>query len=348
MHTISGDSIKELCIHFVGNKIKENELLLSNSLVRLDDKENFDLVSQYLLNGFLNNAVYHNFHNINDINLNDIFSIVSDIFANPKSLLKNSKKIAKYLYENSIHPQIKDGELYVAYLDDCFFDNNAVDAIGIFKSETKEDYLKVSQVDSIFKINHDKGIDIKKLDKGCLIFNTNKAEGYKVCVVDTSNKNAEAQYWREKFLNITPCSDSYHHTKDYLTFTKGYVINQLNEDFEITKADQLDYLNRSVDYFKTHEIFDERQFSSEVFGDSNVIKSFNKYKNDFELENEVNLSNDFFISAQALKKQMKTFKSVLKLDKNFHIYIHGNRELIEQGVERDGRKYYKIYFNEEH
>jgi hypothetical protein len=33
--------------------------------------------------------------------------------------------------------------------------------------------------------------------------------------------------------------------------------------------------------------------------------------------------------------------------KNFHIYIHGNNELIRQGVDSDGRKYYKIYFETE-
>jgi hypothetical protein len=49
----------------------------------------------------------------------------------------------------------------------------------------------------------------------------------------------------------------------------------------------------------------------------------------------------------AVKKQERIFKSVLKLDKNFHIYIHGDRELIEQGMDADGRKFYKIYFEEE-
>lgn len=27
--------------------------------------------------------------------------------------------------------------------------------------------------------------------------------------------------------------------------------------------------------------------------------------------------------------------------------FHGNKELIEQGVEKDGRKYYKIYYENE-
>ena len=58
--------------------------------------------------------------------------------------------------------------------------------------------------------------------------------------------------------------------------------------------------------------------------------------------------NDIFaISPHAVKKQARVFKSVLKLDKNFHIYIHGDRSLIERGTEKDGRKFYKIYYREE-
>ena len=39
--------------------------------------------------------------------------------------------------------------------------------------------------------------------------------------------------------------------------------------------------------------------------------------------------------------------SIIKLDKNFHIYVHDSRELIEQGTDEHGRKFYKIYYNEE-
>ena len=38
---------------------------------------------------------------------------------------------------------------------------------------------------------------------------------------------------------------------------------------------------------------------------------------------------------------------VIKLDKNFHLYVHGSRELIEQGIDEEGRKFYKIYYTEE-
>ena len=57
----------------------------------------------------------------------------------------------------------------------------------------------------------------------------------------------------DQFLKIKPCSDNYHHTKDFLDIAKNYITNQLSEDFEVEKTDKIDLLNRSVQYFKTHE-----------------------------------------------------------------------------------------------
>jgi hypothetical protein len=43
-------------------------------------------------------------------------------------------------------------------------------------------------------------------------------------------------------------------------------------------------------------------------------------------------------------------KSVVKLDNNFHLYIHGRHELVEKGYDEEkGMKFYKVYFvNESH
>jgi hypothetical protein len=35
------------------------------------------------------------------------------------------------------------------------------------------------------------------------------------------------------------------------------------------------------------------------------------------------------------------------LDKNFDIHVHGNRDLIEQGIDENDRIFYKIYYQEE-
>ena len=79
----------------------------------------------------------------------------------------------------------------------------------------------------------------------------------------------------------------------------------------------------------------------------NIIQSFSRFDERYKQENRIEIEDGFEISSQALKKQEKVFKSVIKLDKNFHIYIHGDRDLIEHGIEKDGRKFYKIYYNDE-
>jgi len=82
--------------------------------------------------------------------------------------------------------------------------------------------------------------------------------------------------------------------------------------------------------------------------DKEVISTFNEYRKDFEAERQTKIVDDFDISGQAVKKQSRVFKSILKLDKNFHIYIHGNRDNIERGYdEARGLHFYKVYFEEE-
>ena len=96
--------------------------------------------------------------------------------------------MARYLYEQSEHPNIKRGDLYVVYFKDCILDGETVDAIGLFKSENKDTYIRINHVAGGFSVESQTGMSINKLDKGCLIFNIKKNEGYVACVVDNANK----------------------------------------------------------------------------------------------------------------------------------------------------------------
>jgi len=116
----------------------------------------------------------------------------------------------------------------------------------------------------------------------------------------------------------------------------------------MSKAHKIDLLNRSVDYFKKGDQFDKEEFEQDVLFHPNVIESFQKFDRNYRRENELELADNFDISAQAVKQQARAFKSVLKLDKNFHIYIHGRRDMIEKGYDEvNGKKFYKLYFDEE-
>lgn len=339
--------IEKVSVHSVGNKTNGEELLLSKSLLAISDLKVRELLFKFFLTPFASPEFYSFTFSNGDFTLNPLFNFASQMFDTSKTFQKNSVNVAKHLYELSVHPQIKSGDLFLAYFTDISIEDEVTDAVGIFKSENRQAFLKLKSSQDDFSIVYDDGINIEKLDKGCLIFNTDKETGYKVCIIDKANKSAEAQYWKDNFLQLKPCSDDYHHTKEFMNITKTFVTKQLSEEFEVSRADQIDLLNRSVDYFKTHESFDKKEFEKDVFQDAGIIKSFRKFDDIYRNENQIEVEDNFDISLQAVKKQARVFKSVLKLDKNFHIYIHGDCELIEQGVEKDGRKYYKIYFNEE-
>jgi hypothetical protein len=335
-----------LAVHSVGNKVREESFKISKSKLEVDDLHTKQLLLKYLLSPFNGNEFYHLSHSQGPES-NEVYSFVRNIFNNEAEFYIQSIGITKHLYEVSAHPKIKAGEFYVCLLKNCSLDGEAVEAVGLFKSENKDTFLKVDQAKDNFMICHEDGININKLDKGCIIFNVEEEAGYKVCVVDSHGKS-EGQSWKDEFLQVKSCADNYHHTQNYLTLTKEFVTGRMGEEFEITKADQASYLNRSVDYFKKNEQFDEKEFASVIFDDKNVISSFRKYKEDFQQEREMDITDDFSISAAAVKTQAKVFKSVIKLDKNFHIYIHGNRNLIEQGFDpQTGKRFYKIFFDKE-
>lgn len=344
MQHITLGNIEKVIVHFVGNKNNEDGVRFSEEVMEFTKIEDH---LKKLLGSNLKTEELYQFYFNPTLDLNPVYKFVSTMFQDGNSFLEQSKNAGRYLYDKSTHPNIKPGELCIIYLRDCQVGDELVNGIAIFKSENKETILKVDATSKGFNLTDVVGLNINKLDKGCLIFDTQKEEGFIISLVDNTNKLTEAQYWKEDFLSIRSKEDEYHQTNQFLGITKQFVTKQLNEDFEVSKADQIDFLNKSVDYFKKHETFDKAEFEEEVFGDSNVIESFRKFDSGYRQDNELKLSDNFQISQQAVKKQSRVFKSILKLDRNFDIYIHGDKNLIEKGVEKDGRKYYKIYYEEE-
>lgn len=343
-------SLSELSVHRVGNKQQDEFYVLSDRSMHIQDELLNQLLKQYFLAPYQKvNEIYRFTHPNNDLSLNEIFHFAEEVFTHGESFHENSKKIATYLYEISNHPKIKSGEVYVAYFENVQIEGDLHDAIGIFKSETKESYLKVSPAQNGFTISYEQeAININKLDKGCLIFNTEKEEGYKIAVIDQTNRNGEAVYWKDEFLKLKVRNDNFNQTQNILGVYKSFVTEKLDEKFEVEKTDKIDLLNRSMKYFKEKESFDLDEFANEVIANPEGIALFKDYKQSYEQEFESPIADTFDISNAAVKKQAKDFKSVLKLDKNFHVYIHGNKQLIEKGYDEEkDMNYYKIFFNEE-
>lgn len=337
--------IQQCIVHKVGNKCEDGGCSLSSVLVNVDEKMH-RVLENYFIKSFINNEQYWRFSHISDIELNEVYSYVLSMFQGEKGFIDVSWKIASYLYECTTHPNVKSGDLYVVYIKECIWYSEKCDAVGIFKSENLDTFIKVTNVADGYDVETHQGININKLDKGCLIFNTKKEEGYVVAVVDNTNKS-DAKYWVEDFLGVKPRQDKYFQTQNFMSVCKSFVTKQLPSEFEVSKADQAEILNRSVQYFKDNDEFSIQEFSETVLEHPEVIESFQSYKERYQTERDIEIEDSFAISNDAVKKQARSFKSVIKLDKNFHIYVHGNRNLIEQGEDEKGR-YYKVYYNEEY
>ena len=253
--------------------------------------------------------------------------------------------LAKHLYESGMHPQIKGGEFYTAYFSDCNFGGERCDALGLFKSETRDTFLDVEQQAGGVHIAAREGIDIKRLDKGAVIFNTEREEGFAVFVVDNTNRT-EARYWIDDFLRVRQRQDNYHNTHNTLAMCKKYVTKHLSKEFEVSKADQAELLNETMKYFQEQESFSMDDFSEKVIRQPEVVESFTRFRQEYEQDRDIRIEDEFGISDSAVKKQARSYKSVIKLDRNFHIYVHGNRNLLEQGEDEKG-KFYKVYYQEE-
>ncbi|MBQ0015580.1 MAG: nucleoid-associated protein, partial [Bacteroidales bacterium] len=186
-----------------------------------------------------------------------------------------------------------------------------------------------------------------KLDKGVLIFNQEREQGYILSLVESSSRSLDSTYWRDAFLQVCQRKDQYYNTHTEMQALKQFVTDELPQQFEgVSRADQADMLNRSVSYFKSNDSFSVEEFAREVISQPEVIESFQNFRERYQQDNDIVMQDEFAIDDDAVKRQSRSFKSVIKLDKNFHIYVHGDRDLIEQGEDERG-KFYKVYYNQE-
>lgn len=344
MFTYSSATLTHLSVHRIEG---EGQAIFSDSLLEIQSAEVSELLSSYLLSSFRDPSWYQ-FSHESDRSFNEVFTYCQRIFDNPGELNEQAVSIIKHLQRSSRHPSIKPGELFVGYFTQLNVDDQVTEAIVIAKSETKKEFLEVGRQRNKFHVNLLKGLDAAKVDKAAVVFNLSANDGYRVWVIDNVSKGNEAQYWKDDFLGLRELADSYSFTKNYLTIAKSFITKQLSEDDQYGKAEQADLLTRSIDYFKENESFNAKSFEEKVFADPSLIQSFREFGSGYLEEHNIDIADQFEISDAALKRQIKQFKSVIKLDKNFHIYIHGGRNMIEQGIDpENGRKYYKIYFDVE-
>ena len=341
--------IETLSIHRVGNKSRNEALFLSENQYGLND-EIVPLLKEFFLKPFRDKEEnYFQFAHDVDLEYNEMYKLAAEIFENPSNVHNVSKNITKHLFEQSNHPHIKNGEVYITHLTNISIDNNVVDAIGIFKSEIKTDFLQFEEKDSTLEMILQQGINLNKLDKGCLIFNYKKEEGYKILTVDSNRY--DARYWLEHFLSVDAFQDENFMTKKYLKFCQDFAKEVVlpAED----KKEEVMFMNRAVNHFAKNDQFEESLFLNEVIDNPDLISEFKSYKVDKGEKYSIEDLTSFPIANAAVSDARRTMKNVINLDTNIQIKLDFiNPESAEKFVEKgwDEEKqmyYYLVYFNKE-
>ena len=284
--------------------------------------------------------------NDDDFILNPLYNYAGNIF-DEDSFLENSIKIARYLFDKSRHPFVKPGELLIARIQNILVCDEMTNGLALVKLENPRDFLHFQRNLSGLQISKTDGFELDKVDKACLILESDRDVGFKILNIDQSNKNNDAKYWRDEFLRLKEVTNDYLATKEYIRLTANFVKSKDANNFFEGKAEKAGVLSKSEKYFSTQEKFEEAEFINTVFENDVQKEAFQSYKSLTEENSQKQFEPNFEISEMASKKYGKVFKSVIKLDKNFHIYVHGDHKMIRKGVDEEGRKFYQLFYEDE-
>ena len=252
------------------------------------------------------------------------------------------------MYEKSNHPQIKTGELFIIHFQEVKFQEILVDAIGIFKIENKIDFLKFNQHNNELDFNINKGVKLQKIDKGCLILQTDRSDGYRVFTID--NNSYDANYWKKSFLDIEEVMNDSYQTKHHLGMLSTF--SNTMKDEKNTYV-QKDFISQGIKLFNENEIITKDLIEQELLSPFDVVDSYSKFKSQYNKENNLDLEENFNVSTSTLKKEKKKIKSQINLDTKIQIKLdisEGDslKENIEKGFDEERKMhFYKVFFNEE-
>ncbi|WP_157778832.1 nucleoid-associated protein [Massilia violaceinigra] len=190
---ISQAKIRGFITHSVGNKLRDEAFVLSNETAKLDENVSSIILKNYL--GGLKNSDSYRFFHESDTNLNEIRVFSNEIFNGSKNFVEASNKIAKHLYSKSTHPSVPAGDLFIVLFSNLTIDGQEVDALGIFKTETKEDFLSVYEENGALNVRGSLGIDPRNLQKAAII-----PAGQDMLFA--FERGSSTAYWLDDFLKV--------------------------------------------------------------------------------------------------------------------------------------------------
>jgi hypothetical protein len=322
------------------NRISIEKTLLISNISMVDCKLNDDLfssedsnelsLSYFFLKPFKDKILY-------SIDDEDFFDKVSEFFDRKITLENFSQSLAQKLFESD------ETEVLILEIKGLVFEDEVLDALGFFKIDQKERFVTLTASEGKSSLQAKQGLSFGKLTRGTLIFNTERDHGYKALCIDSSSKN-ESQIWREQVMGLKRRKDDFYKTQQVLQVYREFVEQQLD-----APAEQVAQIKaKAKDYFSQSQTFDKQEFEQHVFEEPKMVEAFESFAQNLEQERQIFIEPEFEIAEKAIKQDKKTFRSVIKLDKNFHVYVHANPNLLEKGHDPErNMNFYRLFFKNE-
>lgn len=335
--------LKKVIIHQVGNKVRDEGYKISKSMVPIEDNNLKIILEKYFLQLFVGKDIYK-FHHDSNINLNEVYHFTKLVFENSALFYEQSINIVKHLYNSSDHPNIKSGDFYMVYFTD---ESNTTRVTGIFKAENKDTFLKVDENSGNFSFSYEKGLNLKKIDKGCLVINTDHGSGYEVLIIDSAAKTDKsiAKYWENNFLNVKRYQNIDFKTKELLKLNDEFSKKILEIELKKKPEKILDFKKKTYEYINENREFDNKEFLEKVLPTIEDKNKYTEFKQKYEEKHKLQPIERFELSKDTVQKTKQNIVSTMKLDTGVDLRIK-NFEYLEEGYDDNtGMKFLKIFYN---
>jgi hypothetical protein len=330
----NNSNIELLKISYVGNRIAGERVKLSKDVLQCDELTK-NLIGRYLLSGIEYHQLYKFTHS-EGLEYNKVYNLASEVFGDNSTFERVVDELSYFLFQKANDKSIIGGYLFVVYFKGCFVDDKTTDAFGIFKAETKDMFIKLTSKGSDISLSSEQGFALNKMDKGCIIFNVESKDGYRVAIINKSRSKSGIKYWNDDFLGCAPVVGDFLNTQAILKAIGQYIKEQDTE--QIQKA-----------ILQNKSILESRKESMDVKEMINAIAKDNEGRERIgeiysSFTGGVGIIPDF-VKTDIIALKKTRLKSILKLDNNFEIVFHGGENRIETGIDKvTGMKYIKLLY----
>lgn len=331
----------------VGNPSRNEPLQTSQTLCRFKDDE-AELLTHCFLKSFRSLELHHLDHHTS-VEQNELFGYAAAVFDDNEQLLEQGARIARHLYSRSNHPNIKSGDLCVALINDIGVSGEPVQAVSIVKSESKVPFLQISERDGDLVLTTEQGIYPDKIDKGCLILDHGRADGFSIYLFDKGGGNTN--FWVREFVAARPVKDDDFLTRRYSELCVAFAERGLPE--ETLQEERMEVASRAMNYLSETDTFELDDFETRALEDPERIEHFKSFKHSYEEEQGEELKESFSVSKKEAEKADNKLKSRMKLDVGVTLqfssgFIHEADRFLVRGHDKEkGMDFVKIYFHRE-